>query len=126
VLDEIKGLMLLPPEQFGGLMPSQVLTKTSEIVIANAEHIAANTEILQHLLDAGKILGPFVVIIIAMGVWAWQKMEKSQEKMELAFIAHVKENDEVHDRIFTGQRDTEKELSELLGEHKVFSKNHKV
>jgi hypothetical protein len=63
-----------------------------------------------------------VAIILALVVWAWQKMEKTQDKLETAFIDFVKENDSVHDKLFTAQRDSDKQLNGLLGEHKI---NHK-
>ena len=91
-------------------MPSQTIAN-------NAAHIAANAEIVQHLTDAAKLFGPFVAVIIAMGVWAWKRMEKTQDKLEQAFIKHVQENDELHDKLFTELREVSKEFYILVGDH---------
>ena len=91
----------------------------SQMIANNAAHIAANTEIIQHLTDASKLFGPFLAIIIAMGIWAWKRMEKTQDKLESAFIKHVQENDDLHDKLFSELRELAKELNTLLGEHKA-------
>jgi hypothetical protein len=91
-----------------------------DISIANnAAHVAANSEILQHLSDTFKILGPFVVTIVGLLVWAWKRLERTQDKLETAFAKHVEENDRLHDQMFNHQRMTDEKLNELLGEHRV-------
>jgi len=97
----------------------------SQQVITNAANIAINTQVISYLLDLVKIIGPFITVIIGLVVWAWKKMEKTQEKMENAFTDHVKEDDEIHDKIFTQQRESDAKLNELLGEHHAMHTNGK-
>lgn len=89
-------------------MPSQL--------IANTEHIALNTEVIQHLIDAGKIVGPFMGVILALGAWSWNRMDKTQDKLETTVLKHIAEDDDIHDKLFDQIRVQTALIAELTNE----------
>jgi hypothetical protein len=82
------------------------------------QQILLNTEIIQHLLDAAKVVGPFVATIVALVVYVWTRLEKTQQKLEQTLIEHIRENDATHDKVFDEIRTVRHELDVLNGEHK--------
>lgn len=79
-------------------------------------------ESIEHLMDIIKLIGPFVAAIVALIVWSWKKLEKTQDKLEEALTAHLTEDDKVHDQLFTNQRKTGEKLAELIGSHNATHK----
>lgn len=72
---------------------------------------------LENLRELVEIISPFIVTIIALIIYAWRKMEKSQEKLQEALESHIKEDDEIHDKMFTVIRTEESKLASLIGAH---------
>jgi hypothetical protein len=91
----------------------------------NAAQLATNTLTIEHVTYALKLITPLVVIIVGFIIWAWKKMEDTQGKLETAFIDHVKENDDIHDKLFTESREINHKLDVLLGEHGAQMRNNK-
>lgn len=64
-----------------------------------------------------KIIGPLIAVIMGLIIAAWRSMDKNNEKTTEALNAHVADDDDVHDRLFTDLRATDSKLDHLLGEH---------
>lgn len=84
----------------------------------------ANTqEALNHLITVIKlispIVGPFIAAIIALIIWAWKKMEKTQDKLEDALKAHILSDDVIHDKLFTGIRDINDTIERIGAMHEI-------
>jgi hypothetical protein len=76
-------------------------------------------ETVNHLMEAAKLVGPFIAVITTLIIWAWNKIEKAQDKIEAALTLHIKDDDSLHDQLFSHQRETEARLNVLIGEHNV-------
>lgn len=61
-------------------------------------------ESLEHLKNVGKLIGPYMVPVVALLVYTWNQREKSQDKLEKALTDHVLDDDKIHDLLFTEQR----------------------
>ena len=75
--------------------------------------------ILDHLDVVVKIIGPILGITLGLIIWAWKKMEESVKEAKDFIIAHIKQDDKIHDELFTRQRETDHKLDELVGEHRA-------
>ena len=79
--------------------------------------------LLDHIDSLLKVVTPILGALIAIIVWAWHKMECNVEKIEEKLTEHTENDETVHDKLFTQQRETDAKLNELVGEHKVRIKN---
>lgn len=90
-----------------------------------AQPTMPSNDLLDQAISLIKIVGPFVLTIVSLITWAWKRMEKSQDKLEETLSKHVEEDDKIHDRLFTQNRDYRKDLDQLIGEHKATHKGGK-
>lgn len=84
----------------------------------NAKAIVENSEVIAHLKDIGMMYGFPVLIIMGLLVWAWKRMERTQDKLEKTVITHIEENDKTNDEQFKLIRATDEKLNILIGEHR--------
>ena len=81
-----------------------------------ATHLAEAMKALSPLLT---IIGVLLGIIVTLLVWAWKKMEHSVDKLADTITKYVEDDDTVHDTLFGLQRETDRKLNVLIGEHQV-------
>lgn len=62
-------------------------------------------ESLAHLKNIGKLVGPYMAPVVVLLVYTWNQKEKTQGKLEKTLTDHILDDDKIHDKLFTGQRD---------------------
>lgn len=75
--------------------------------------------ILDHFDQLWKIITPLISIVGGIIVWAWKRLERSVDKLEVTLTRHTDSDDEIHDKLFTDQRTTNEKLDQLIGEHRA-------
>lgn len=75
--------------------------------------------ILNYFDTLVKIISPLVLAVVSLAVWAFRQQGSTHDKLQTAFEDHVKSDDDIHDKLFTGQHETAEKLAELIGEHKA-------
>ena len=81
---------------------------------------AANDEFVIKILAS--TITSLISLLVAVGVWAFKRMEKSLDDMNSMLNNHTTSDDSIHDKLFQQQRETDGKLNELIGEHKVHHK----
>jgi hypothetical protein len=69
------------------------------------------------LKNIGAIAGPLITVIIALLVVTYKSLQTTNEKLAAAQAAHVKEDDDIHDKLFSIMRENDEKLNRLLGAH---------
>ena len=80
-----------------------------------------NTEILVNLENILKVIIPLIATVVYLIVYAWKKMEKTQDKQQQSFEEHIKYDEHIHDQLFTESR----KQGENVREHQVEINNIK-
>ena len=84
------------------------MQKVAEDVAKNSLIISDHTEVINHLLEIGRIYGWIAAIVVTLLIYTWREKMKAQDKLELVVTTHIKESDKVHNKIFADMRDIER------------------
>lgn len=79
--------------------------------------ITKNADLIDHLKDVGMMYGFPVIIVIGLLVWAWKRMETSQDKLEKVVATNITENDKAHGELFKLIRASDEKINTLIGAH---------
>ena len=88
-------------------------------IAENAATIVENTSIIHDLQAWTSVIFPVLGAIGAVFTWAWNRMQRSVDKMEEALTNHAKSNEVLFDDIYTTQREMAEKLNVMHGEHKA-------
>ena len=88
-------------------------------IVENTADIAHNTSVISVLKDWTSVIFPVLGVIGAVFTWAWNRMQRSVDKMEEALTNHAKSNEVLFDDIYTTQREMAEKLNVMHGEHKA-------
>ena len=88
-------------------------------ITENATNIASNSSVIQILKDWTSVIFPVLGAIGAVFTWAWNRMQRGVDNLEIALTAHATANEKLFDSLFTEQREMAEKLNELHGAHEV-------
>lgn len=86
-------------------------------IAESASNIAKNTSIIHSIQDWAGVLYPILGVIGAVFIWAWNRMQRSVDRMEDALVEHADNNEKLFNEVFSAQRASDKILNTLAGEH---------
>ena len=72
-----------------------------------------------------KVIVALIGALVSLVVWAWRKMEKGNDKLELFLTLHTQNDEKIHDTLFTQQRESDAKINKLIGEVEVISGKRK-
>lgn len=77
------------------------------------------------LADVLKVGGALIGTIVALIIYAWHKMEKTQDSTIEALEKHTENDERIHNDLFSQVRTTEAKVNKLIGEHEGIHRGDK-
>lgn len=59
------------------------------------------------------IITPLCAMVVTLVVWAWKSKEKTQERLEETLTNHIRDDEYVHDKLFTESRKQGEDVREI-------------
>lgn len=89
-------------------------------IATNTAAIARSASFISELRGWIELMVPIVGGILAVFAWAWKRMQRSIDNIEIALTLHATKNEESFDELWTDHRKVSNDFYKLQGKCETF------